>query len=568
MLALAAVTLLVRERAPLRLAIKIATPSGDYARWGADDPDPRNAPQSLTFSSVMPGGFEQMSCVLERDPRIDYPDLEEMSTVTVHDPGGQVAWEGRLEDLPDTGGAQAQISPQCVGWQAHLDDDQAASMIYVDRRLSKWQQPSTGRQIRNLTGGRQLGAFAFQAAPDPTNGQPALIMSATYPWSGNQVCEAWYDAGPGNVLSKIVIGGTEQIASPKGVVTNVNPTGEFNVWFANDDLVDALDGGSLYPIGSAIQTNASISYRYAYLELINSGPNVFGSPASGDTLGVALANIALYGNHGLTLQGAVPYGLLASDIVAHAVSAWAPKLKFTKGSNGTILPSSFVVPQLAFDSPTTASEIVKQAVRFELLDWAVWESLTFYCNAMGLGSKTRNWRTRIGACQLQETGPQSSRIWNGVVVQYTDPGGNTRTVGPPGSGADSTSSSLLDSDPLNPANEAGLKRWTLLQMGTSTASGATQVGKIFLASQKTLDTSGQATLTGHVEDDKGVLWPAWMVRGGDYLTIVDAADTSPRRIVHTSYDDATKANTVQLDQPPQGLQAVLERLAVVIAPLT
>jgi hypothetical protein len=104
-------------------------------------------------------------------------------------------------------------------------------------------------------------------------------------------------------------------------------------------------------------------------------------------------------------------------------------------------------------------------------------------------------------------------------------------------------------------------------MQTSTASAAIKIGGMFLAEQKLLDTAGAATLTGYVEDDKGVVWPAWMVRGGDTISFIDAQNTSPRRVISTDYSEDTKVNAITLDQPPDSLTAILERLQVSLVPV-
>jgi hypothetical protein len=200
-----------------------------------------------------------------------------------------------------------------------------------------------------------------------------------------------------------------------------------------------------------------------------------------------------------------------------------------------------------------------------LEDWAVWENKTFYW--ADRGTFGRNWRARVAPAQLQETGPQIDRLWESVIVQYQDVDGSTRTVGPPGSGADTEDASLKDTDPENPANELGITRRSRLSMGTGTAAAAVQVGARFLAEQKLLDSSGQATIVGHVEDDHGVTHPAWQVRAGDTITFVDAADTSARRIVRASYDDPSRTCQVDLDAPPDAMAALLQRLGVVLVPL-
>jgi hypothetical protein len=151
-----------------------------------------------------------------------------------------------------------------------------------------------------------------------------------------------------------------------------------------------------------------------------------------------------------------------------------------------------------------------------------------------------------------------------VVVSFTDVSGVTRTVGPPGGAVETEDSTLTDSDPENPLNKLGIKKWAHLSMGTSTIEGATAVGRIFLQEQKQLDSAGEAQFVGHVMDDKGVYWPAWMVRAGDQIAFVDSRDSRYRRVIKTSYDDSTRTCSVNLDQPVEALPELLERLAVSI----
>jgi hypothetical protein len=553
----------VRELAPLRLNIDVESPDGAHARWGWDDPNPANAPMGLSFSTTMPGGFERMTCSLERDPRLSYPDLAELSTITVQGAGGDIAWQGRLEKIPDTGGFQAQVSPEAVGWQAHLEDDSSAQEIFVDRELSKWEGASVPRKISLLEGG--IDEEDGTVGSSTTNPSPALITQIVGAWARKRISESWY-RGNGIQLGSIYY------AWQKG--PSVNAADGNWVWLLHSSTTDAIDSesngtGNLRAEGPSsgesniLTISPNITFALAqFVYLAAAG-------SSGIQYPIYWTTLAVYGRHGLTLYGtngtSEAKGVLASDAVAYALGKWAPKLAFSTGSEGTIKPTSFVIPQLVFPTPTTVAEMLKQATRFELEDWAVWEGPAFYMNPRGEGGK--EWRARVGPAQLQEAGPQVAKLWNGVIVTYTDVTGVTRTAGPLNSGMNTTSPLLEDTDPENPLNEAGIKRWASLTMGTTTPAGAEKVGATFLRESKALETSGQATLVGHVEDETGTLWPAWKVRAGDTVSFVDASDPSPRRIVNTSYDDSTKSNTIQLDQPPDSLQALLERLSVVLAPL-
>lgn len=548
----------IRERPPLRLSINVETPSGVLERWGTDDPDPTKAPQGLHFSTVMPGGYETLTFALDRDPRHQYADLQRLANLVVRGVGGIVAGEFRLEDLPDTGGFQEQISPQSPGWQAHLDDDDTAAMVYVDQNQQAWQSPSIKRQLALVTANLIAGSSSI--IPDPADHDPAIALQMDTAWStpNKPDAELWYDSAGAGLIGRVYY----DVQAPSS-----DPNWHETVALAADDAgATSESSGNVNSPAGARNTgyfSPAVPYRYAIIL------HTYAS-SSGGALGsssIAYWRPTVYGDHGIAGVGPDPQGLLASDVVAHAVGRWCPKLTFTTGPDGTIQPSSFVIPQLVF-TPTTVSQMIKQAVQYELLDWAVWEGRTFWLNPRGQSARKKMWRARIGPAQLQETGPQTSRLWNGVVVMWQNVDGTAGVVGPPGTNVPLTDASLLDTDPENPCNLAGINRYAPLQMlGVSTLAAAVKTGQIFLQEQKLLDTSGQAMLQGHVEDSAGVIWPAWMVKAGDYISFVDCSNPGYRRIVHTDWDHDTRTNTIQLDQPPDGLTALLERLSVSLTPL-
>ena len=581
----------IREYPPTRLSISVTTPehegqSGVTTRWGWDDRNPIFAPKQMSFGTVMPGGFDRFTCTLQRKPQISYIDDEELSTLTVYGVGGTVAWQGRIEKLPDVGGFQSQESPEAVGWQAHLEDDQGAREIYVDKELNKWESSHTERKKVMIVAGWVLYDPAIESGVEggEVTKLPMLGTTLRPPWSSKSLSEAWYDS---RGIPLEYFGYTYRIIAYIGAA---DPEWTATAYLLNadeatgDEAANTPVKASYENVMSAtaftrVYAVAQVRYAKAYAENANQSFALYW-------------RVAVYGRHSLTRK--IPPGgdlsdggLLACDIVNHAIHKFAPKIKSSVVSEGVPLGTiskfltageaePFIVPQLVFLEPTTAAEIIKQATRFGLPDWAVWEGPTFYMNPRG--ERAKKWRSRVGPAQLQEAGPQISRIWNYVVVQYTDAAGKTRTIGPPAppSGAYgnpipvehiAVNGVLNDLDPTNPANEAGIVRCAVLKMGTSTLAGAERVGEIFLAEQKKLEGSGQAVAIGTVESTSGVLYPAWAVRAGDEISFIDAAEPGYRRVVNTSYDDSSRTNTLQLDQPPDGMQQLLERLSVVLVPL-
>ena len=547
----------VTERPPLRVTVDVTTPRGRSYRWAADDPNPENIPRGLRSSSTMPGGFEACDTELARDPARDFPDLEPLSTITVRDAAMQPVWEGRLERAPRTSGDRLAISPSAVGFQAHLDDDKSASMVWIDRDLSAWGEASSARQLELAEDDENY--VAPTVGPNKKTGLPRMTLKLPGPHNSGSHAEALYDAGAGNLIGAVYYAWY----ASSSVQSNSNwqwlvETQEFDDYSGGSETSGDLRSGSAS--GTGVLTPAA-AYRYAraYVEHLTSSAGSTHGPRGADW------ELAVFGDHDLDRQGAAPYALLASDIVAHAVRAFAPMLEFTTGTDGTISPSTVLIPHLVHRDKTTAGQMVKDAAKFELLDWAVWEARTFWLHQRG--ARGRSWRARVGPAGLEETGPQVDRVWESVIVSYQDVDGTTRTVGPEGSGADTETDMLVVDDPENPATRLGITRRDILQMGVGTADTATEVGRLFLEEAKLLDSSGRATLTGWVEDDRGVIHPYSHVRAGDTVSFVDAGDHSPRRVVKADADHDAKTVTVDLDAPPEALGALLERLNVVLVPL-
>lgn len=546
----------VREKPPLELTGVLDTPSGKRFRWSHDESDPANSPSGLTVSSSMPGGHENNTCVLPRKADVDYADLEELTRVTWSGRGGEVAFLGRLETSPRVSGDQLSITPGAVGYIAALDDRQDIAYIYVDADMTRWGDAPLNREVAILGTPRTTGDFSWSTE----GGGQVCAMPQTSVAAGS-TAELWYLAPASVRLGKAMYSGLSALGF-----------GEAPAFFSPSDDAGTSLPSTAQTLDSTLRSlTVAASSRYAMVRVLNTGTAF--TPGAGANRRFAV--MAVYADHGLSLHAIdsqTASGLLASDVVAHAIGTWTD-LKFTTAStssNPTIATSSFIIPHLIFPDLGTVTPIVQGATRFELQDYAVWESEdifrdpTFYMNAYG--ARGRNWIARVGPSGLNETGPQIDRLWNSVVVQFTDTGGITRFVGPVGSGADVEDSSLTDTDPLNPVNEAGETRRALVTMGVSTPTGAIKVGQAYLAFQKQANTSGQAKIVGYAMEDTGVVWPAWMIRSGDTVTFVDANDPFPRRVVHATYTDDDKTCSIDLDSPPEGLQALLERLGVGLVP--
>ena len=396
-----------------------------------------------------------------------------------------------------------------------------------------------------------------------TTGNSTVKFLIEGPWPTTVLIDSTYDAG------EIGIGTIYwSRTSDSNLASQPDANFIFTVGSSTDGAAFATTSGDQHTGAGDSDLAASVSIasatdRYGLMRWQYSGASAGTLSTTNAQFWSAVEQLIVVGRHGLTLRNAYPgTGVWASDVIGHAVNTYAPRLQITGDS---IEATGFAIPQLAFTDPTTAAEIIAAANRFEVNDWAVWDGPggrpTFYYYARG--SRGRRWRTRIRPSQLAEHGGDVQRIWNGVIVRYNDVDGTSLSVGPTGSGANTESTDCEDQDPQNPANAAGIRKWDLLDMGgVSTAAGAQEVGRRFLLAANQLDTSGQAQLVGHVEDEYGFTWPASHVRAGDYIMAADAANPSYRRIVKASYDHDSRTTSVDLDAPPDALATLLERLQV------
>jgi hypothetical protein len=533
---------------PTDLSLLVTTPTGHSFRWAEDEANASYIPSGLSFASGAVGGHESLNVVLPRRTNVDYPDLPLLSDIKVIGNAKDVAWQGRLEATPRASGDSSTVGPLARGYQYSLEDDKSAVGMYVNRNLTDWQAASGERKLILYNSGAADVIVDGQAEANETTGVPQIKLPANGRWATGHRSQRWFDAGPGGLVSSVSADYTYRAltASYNARVVGFDNDDGSVAGFAGTDVVTGASGS-----GSLSETISPQARYVAFYMFLNAA-----STADGDR-DIVYSNVVVTGNQGLA-------SMTAGAIIADIVDRWAPQLDYTTGDDGTIIDTQFVIPHFSFREPTTAAEMVRAANRFELLDWAVWGT-TFYLQPRSSG---REWRARIAPAQLEEAGEQVDRLWNGVIVRYRDVSGATMTVGPVGSGANTETEEVEDADDLSPVNQLGIRRWTTLDMqGTSTVAGATEVGRRFIEESKVINTSGRAQLVGHVEDTRGVLWPAWAVRGGDTISFVDANDHSPRRIVKTNYTHDNRTCSVDLDAPPEGLAELLDRLQVVLVPL-
>jgi hypothetical protein len=545
----------------MRQYILATTPGGKTYRWGEDETGADNVFEDLQDSDSVPGGYKELSCSLPRKPHVGYGDMQPGTKIELFGAGQMKVWEGLLQQAPRTSGDKLLMDPAAVGYQSHLSDDNSAQCIPIDADMSAWGEPSAARRdAAKVAKINQNGQVALLPAGDPKGGSVPAIAHSWAQLNSSVAspddCESWYDA-QGVELGRVMLDFLNVKGGSGGSWVN-------SVIAMVDDTTSGPETLKNFNATTASEQSLSVAAGKFFL-LLQSYWNATLEANTGNWEN-QYRSIKVFDRSGIPVYGTWPdVGVLFSDVLAYVLPRWAPLLNFTTGPMGSIGPTEFPIPHLPFKEPTTVTQMTETGNRFELNEWAVWSGQfgpTFYLNPRGDREGRKRWRVRAREAQIEEAGPSLQRSANGVIVQWQDVDGSTKFVGPPGSGFRATDERLLDTDPLNPCNQIpGLRKWPKIAMKSKgTLPAAVESGQRYLEQLKLLDTSGEATLTGTVEDDHGARWPYYCVHAGDLLDPLDGG--GDRYIVSATRTRSSRSAKVALDAPPDTREAMLERLDV------
>lgn len=537
----------IQELPRLGTAIYARTPSGRRYRWGEDEPDPENRPTGTLFGSGMPGGDQQLQVSLPRKSDVDYADLDRFTEIEVEDAAGDKVWSGYLERAARVSGDRLEVSPDAIGWQGYLEDEQGINLLGIDPRLSQWGELWLSRKIG--LGGAGYGPFSGPQGHDHNTLLLSIDRLAQAGGVGAIAGMAYTAPSPiGRVEMEAAGYNKDMVGDNWRYVLRTTTSDDGGTGNTDDEKTTPPTAGTTFTVEPTNQPRFASFFIHHTDAWTGDGPWQMNFRP------------LVVGDHNISLHDAIGggQGLLASDVIAYALTKWAPQLHH---SPDTIMQSDFVIP-VVVEEDTTVRGIIESVDKFQVWDWACWGK-TFHYRPQGVGA--RRWKARVGPSNLQEAGKDVQRLVNGVRVRFTDVDGTQKTVGPTGGGDQVESDYLIDPDPLNEANQARRRRWHVVRMRSyGTVSSAIETGRRYMEMLKRADRSGTATITGFIANHAGVLYPHTSIRAGDYIEFIDASDRSPRRISDVQHNRDARESTVTLDAPPEGLDAILERLDIVL----
>jgi hypothetical protein len=526
-----------------QIAVSLNLSDGRTLRFGGDEADVENIPYDISFDTQIPGGFNGASITLPKPANLYSDDARLFSDAVIYGAGGRTLYEGFVTSVPQVGANEIRL--ELSGWAQALDRYQTFKEIFVDRDLGAWEGPST-EIVVSSTGLTFL-------APDVewSDTSPALIFKAEANRPSPYV-SAFYDAGSGLTVKSIYYDMTSASSSSyTGEVGNSSTSAALTFSETTGDLIT---GATSSASGTFSATTAR---RYGRIQFA-----ILGTVASNVNHNMTMKNVAVYGDHGLTLRGTDPKGVFGSDVIRYVIAQ-----TLLNSTSESVESSSEIIRHLAFREDTPIPSVIEQVTAIgsstiQPNDWGVYEDKTFFWRTPGTYGRTWHVRRDQVATPTSD-GPQADQRVAGIKVIYSDASGRERSVGPVGSNADTETNDLLSIDPDNPASQIP-GAFEVVNVGlVPLEQSAINIGKLILNERNALRWRGSVELQGEATDENGNRYPVALVRAGDTIVIEDDADTTPRTINSTSYTHSDLRLTANVGARPDTLESLLGRLAAV-----
>lgn len=488
----------VRDQFPLNLLI-----NGENMTFLVDE--------DFSFSNGDPGGYEAASFPIP----MDLPTLQRGDPVRL-DCGLSVAWEGRVKEIQRSLGNKTLV--QCEGNRAKLKDSMT-SMIYVDRDLTRWTTPSVERQRQITEESKGLGSFSPGFSTVLGESRPSLMATITGEWGAIYPrVEAWYDAGPDNVVAKIIT--FAHYSSPGSATTLGLTEADWKAYVKFFETAAAKPNEHQYsldypyPGGYEMPEGSEEAWRYVALQIRYEAQN---AGTQGAEYLTAFGSVVVIGNHKLEDRGEGEF--YSSDIVTRVIG------EASGIGVGVIDPATaYKVRQAAYYTPVFYEKIVSDMAILMGWHWGVWESLTYLTGNAEPRLDFRPYPTEPTVyawrqdCENLDLRENIENLYNRCVVTYTDVTGKEGSV----------EITEAEGEKIAPGSAgllaaAGISRTLEVNAGVSTEESAKELGELqLILYEQRARVTGTATITAAIHDIGGADMPAWMLKAGiDLLRVPD-----------------------------------------------
>lgn len=528
--------------------------------------------------------------------------------------GGQIVWEGRLEDPTLTAGAQGSgLTAQALGYWRALSDTPVTALFSMTK-TNEWRpmlqtEVSTSRPDRfsmdtnnrlyiaptkgavlGTTGGAKFGPLCYQAPDDQARGLIGAqfdfeLVTPAANWRGFFRTRDAAFTGIANVWSLASAGAGTQTGSIYATFASAQVV-DFSMDFNAADAAYAGETGATY-LKITNYRLVSITTNAVSTTLTVARTN--GSPVTltvGSTARMYVGQRLVINSGGANSESVVVISIPTSTtFTANVVNApVAPGYPIATTVQGHIVYADQIAGYLAIGivaalnpSQLDTSAALIQSPGLDLLD-EVYEDANIgdvVTRLAALGDSQappRQWEVGVAEGRQFFFRPQGSgRAWyvdatdlqiartldrlaNSTYVVYRDSGGYTLRTTPV---SDATSIARY-----------GLTRRAAITADTTSATQAGVQGAAALQDRK--DPLPRATISFEaVYDAAGARYPLWLVRAGDTITVrnlppnlstsVDRIRTF--RVTHTSYDLFADTIDVEPELPPPTLEVMLARRA-------
>lgn len=499
----------------------------------------------LRFTKTAPGGYLGASMRLNL-PRTAFGDLGPADKVWVYDARtGRTLWEGFTQNPGMSDGPEGQGFDLSATGTTILATDEARSLVYIDRDLSKWERDPGG-----------LAAATVEISSDPTGvetGDGVLVQfnPAQTVGTGN-VVQAGYNhlrdvdlelgafqwsfksgkADANYNVSYVQRGGTPATNIVQGTLSTTLATlgryvnggaGHFDTGTDQVALHLTRDGGAT-TIGG---TDDSTWTWFTNLFILMRRMDKFGTLVTG--------------SGGMVSSSTVLASQVVEDLLGRVLTLCDPYAS-------TVETTAFLIDQLAYYDAANPRRVLEDLAGFEA-DY-LWEML--HSTASGYVFNHRAWpaamRYEISTADGYNKSGGDVDLCNRIAVTWTDERGRTQveivTAAVP---ALDDQGRTRDAEPVT------------LPQGRGSQTNAVRYGEQVLAARNEGPKAATARVGRRIKDHLRGTWAQpWEIEAGYLVSVRETGDLL--RLTQMEYVDADGAATLQLGLP---VPTVEERVAFI-----